>query len=182
MEDSKVTSPRVGIPLWAVCVLALSLLPVLNGCAQTAEAIKQAYERVKISMRDAGEKLVASPEETRAKYSCRRNQQQLVLEKVEVLPETIYHGEEINQRIRYAFCPATPSGTVRGKIVRKVLYRGEVAFEDISDQEFKPGTWVVDAFITIPKEAQAGVYALEAVVTWGGETKRESSSFIVKAN
>jgi hypothetical protein len=61
-----------------------------------------------------------------------------------------------------------------------VLFKGNEMFRDTTVYEFKPGTWTVDVFIGIPKEATGGVYALNIALQYGNETLKESNSFTVK--
>ena len=106
----------------------------------------------------------------------------LRLEETWVLPEAVTPGNEVTHRIRYAFCPAIPSGTFKGSIIRTVLFKGKKLFHTSTDYEFKPGTWIVDAFIGIPKEVKSGAYALEVVLKYADQTTKETKSFIVKGN
>ncbi len=167
--------------LYLYIMLVISAL-ILGGCKATTTKIQELQQKFVRSMRKPGEKMVASPENTSKKYSCSPYKQTiLVLEKAETIPSKVFPGEEINQRIRYALCPYTPSGTVRGEIIRTVLFKGETAFQDVTNYEFKPGTWTVDVFIEIPYDAQSGIYALEVVLTYSQKTTRESNTFIVKS-
>jgi hypothetical protein len=61
-----------------------------------------------------------------------------------------------------------------------VLFKGREVFQDTTNYEFKPGTWTVDVFIGIPKEAGGGVYALAVALQYGNETLKERNSFVVK--
>jgi hypothetical protein len=133
-------------------------------------------------MRDPGENMARSPESTAEMYSCKPyTRNKLILEHAEVIPKRVSAGDEVNQRVRYAFCPYVPAGTVDGKIVRTVYFKGVSLFQDVSNYEFKPGTWTVDAFIIIPSDAQSGVYAIEVVLRYGGEVIRRSDTFTVSS-
>src|SRR2546427_6077514 len=77
--------------MWDGTVLVVLSL-VLVGCSSIA------------SMRKPGEKMVRTPEETKEKYACAPYRKTLLqLEDVQVLPEMVMPGKEINHRIRYAF-------------------------------------------------------------------------------
>ena len=65
-------------------------------------------------------------------------------------------GEEVNHRIRYAFCPQNPSGVMHARLVRRVFYHGRELFRDVTNQPFCAGTWNVDAFIRVPRHALPG--------------------------
>ena len=54
-------------------------------------------------------------------------------------------------------------------------------FRDTTNYEFKPGTWTVDVFIGIPKEAVSGVYALDVALRYENQTLKKSNSFMVKS-
>jgi hypothetical protein len=167
-------------------VVRVVVLLALSGCAamehmNPIDDLKVASQGVMASMRKQGEKMVRTPEQTREKYACAPYSKTMFqLEEVEVLPGVVTPGKEINQRIRYAYCPLTPSGTLKGKIIRAVLFKGEEVYHDTTDHEFKPGTWTVDVFIGIPREAASGVYALDLTLRYAGQTLKESNSFVVK--
>jgi len=151
-------------------LIALSL--TLSGCA--------ASQRLIVSMRQPGEKMMRTPEKTQEKYACAPYRKTMLhLEDVQVLPEVVTPGKEINHRMRYAFCPFTPSGLLQGRITRTVLFKGKPMFRDTTDYAFKPGTWTVDVFIGIPQEAESGVYALDVTLRYEKHTLKESRSFIV---
>ncbi|MGQ0793228.1 MAG: hypothetical protein ACT4NX_03975 [Deltaproteobacteria bacterium] len=164
----------------AACILTLIAL-ILAGCSQTTTAIKDIQQKALISIRKPGEKMSSSPEDTAKRYACAFGRQnRLIVEEVDAVPDRISAGDEINQRIRYAFCPAKPSGTERGRITRSILYRGQTVFEDTGVYEFKPGTWTVDAFIEVPTQAKSGVYAVEVSISYSQDNIRRSNSFVVK--
>jgi len=133
------------------------------------------------SMRKSGEQLAASPDDTAKAHSCESGKENaLFLELSEVLPERVSPGSEINHRLQVAFCPYAPSGTVKGAIVRRILHKGQATFADSAQHEFKPGTWTIDAFITIPKNAPGGIYALEVLVNYQGKSLKQTHNFVVK--
>jgi hypothetical protein len=154
---------------------------VLSGCVTTVDKIQDIQQRAMMSMRKPGEKMVAPPEDASRRYSCSTYMKdKLVIEEIDVIPDRINAGDEINQRIRYGLCPNPPSGTMNGKIVRTVLFNGETQFEDITYYAFKPGTWTIDAFIQVPRDVDEGMYDVEVVVTYGSKTVRSVESFLVK--
>jgi hypothetical protein len=152
----------------------------LCGCSATAN-LEVMWQRVLTSMRKQGEIMVRTPEKTHDKYSCEPYQKIVFqLEEIEILPTVISAGSELNQRIRYAFCPYTPSGTLKGSIVRTVLFKGAQISHDNADYEFKPGTWRIDVFIGIPEDAENGSYAIDTILRYGSETIKKTHSFVVK--
>ncbi len=168
----------------ALFLLLVAVSLMLSGCAvveQPMDSLKAVSQGIIASMRKQGDKMVRTPDKTKEKYACspyRKNM--LKLEEVQVLPGIVTPGKEINQRIQYAFCPFAPSETLQGSIARTVLFKGNEVFRDTTAYEFKPGTWTVDVFIGIPKEAKSGVYAINIALQYGNETLKESNSFIVK--
>jgi hypothetical protein len=147
--------------------IAISLLAVM-GCSAT--------------LRKPGETMVSTPEKTRETLSCASQKNVLLqLEDVVVLPEVVSPGKEINQRTRYALCPVAPSATLRGQIVRTVLFKGKVMVRDTTDYEFKPGTWVIDVKIGIPKDAASGAYTMDIKLHYHRKVIRETKSFMVRS-
>ena len=165
-------------------LLLIAVFLILSGCAvveQPMESIRTVSQNIIVSTRKQGDKMVRTPEKTKEKYACvPYKKRMLKLEEVQILPDTVTPGKEINQRIQYAFCPFVPSETLKGSITRSVLFKGNEMFRDTTAYEFKPGTWTVDVFIGIPKEATGGVYALNIALQYGNETLKESNSFTVK--
>jgi hypothetical protein len=154
---------------------------LLSGCVTTVDKIQDIQQRAMMSMRKPGEKMVAPPGEAPRRYSCSPYMKdRLIIEEIDVIPVRINAGDEINQRIRYGLCPNFPSGTLSGKIIRTVLFNGEMQFEDITYYEFKPGTWTIDAFIEVPGDVEEGMYEVEVVITYGSKTVRSMDSFLVK--
>ena len=168
----------------ALFILLVAASLMLSSCAvveQPMDSIRTVSQNIIASTRKQGDKMVRTPEKTKEKYACvPYNKRMLKLEEVQVLPDVVTPGKEINQRIQYAFCPFVPSEILKGSITRAVLFKGNEIFRDTTVYEFKPGTWTVDVFIGIPKEAQSGVYALNIALQYGNETLKESNSFIVK--
>lgn len=168
-----------GLLKW-VFMLAGSAL-ILGACASAGDMMQELEQKVVKSTRKSGERLAASPDDTVKAHSCEPGKENaLFLELSEVLPERVKPGSEINHRLQVAFCPNTPSGTVKGTIVRRVMHKGQVTFTDSAQHEFKPGTWTIDAFITIPGNAPGGVYALDVLVSYPGKSLRQTHNFVVK--
>ncbi len=187
MEDQEVKREITGIKLILLCILISSFSIISFGCAavvermdRTAYKIKDIQEKFVRSIREPGEKMITSPEKTSGNYSCPPGRTTFILEQAEVIPSTISRGDEINQRIRYAMCSYTPSATLRGKITRSVSHNGVKMFQDVTDYEFKPGTWTVDAFIQVPDDAKSGVYLLESVLHNSQKTIKRTNEFVVK--
>jgi hypothetical protein len=160
--------------------MLVALLLLFAGCASTAP-VQRMYQTLAASMRKPGEKMVRTLEETQKEYSCAAYRKPVFkLEEVQVLPEIVTRGKEINQRLRYAFCPSTPAETLRGNVRRTVHSNGKVIFSDTASYEFKPGTWIIDAFIGVPEQARNGVYGADVVLQWKNQRLKGSGSFVVR--
>lgn len=186
MEDQEVKKDRKGIRLVLLSIVFGSAL-ISGGCTatinrmdRTANKIKDIQQKFFRSIREPGERMVVSPEKTTENYSCASGRTTFILEQVEVIPNTVSLGDEINQRIRYSMCSYTPSATLRGKITRSVSHNGVKMFQDVTDYEFKPGTWTVDAFIQVPDDAKSGVYLLESVLHNSQNTIKRTNEFVVR--
>jgi hypothetical protein len=128
-----------------------------------------------------GEKIVQSPEKTQEQYSCASHRRSVLqLEEVQLLPEEVLSGKEINQRIRYALCTFPRPEILRSIITRTIYFNRQEIFHDVTHHEFKPGTWIVDVFIGIPKEAYSGKYTFETLVKYKKTTIKDYKSFTVR--
>jgi hypothetical protein len=159
-----------------LCRVLIVLSLTLTGCA----AMEQIKPNDNMKAVSPGEKMIRTPEKTQEKYACASYRKAVLhLEDVQVLPEVVTPGKEINHRMRYVLCPFTPSGLLQGRITRTVLFKGKQLFRDTTNYTLKPGTWMVDVLIGIPPEAESGVYALDVTLRYDKHTLRESRSFIV---
>ncbi len=149
-----------------ILTLVLFISPFIISCAQlntVGDQIQLFYWDIQKNMRKPGEKLITHPNQVWEKYHCGKKDLPLFLvETNEILPPKLHAGKELNHHFVYVMCPAEPSQVIRGRLTRSIYYKGHVIFKDETDNfEFKPGEWCVDAFITIPPEAEPGVYSLE---------------------
>lgn len=159
-----------------------------SGCSFTKDVYqkgtagsKDLYQGVVRSWRSVGEKIVASPEETEKKQFCSQYEENvLLLEDAETIPERVSPGEKINNRIRYAFCPYQSAKFMRCSIIKTISYENKRVFQDIKDHKFRPGTWTIDAYFPVPEEADAGRYTLGIDIDCGRKHIKGSSSFVVK--
>ena len=187
MEDQEVKNDLKGIRvvLLFFIIFASSLIcggcaATINGMDRTATKIKELQQKFVRSIREPGEKMVVYSQKTSENYSCHPRRTTFILEQAEVIPNTVSSGEEINQRIRYAMCPYTPSATLQGEIIRTVLHNGVMMFKDVTDYEFKPGTWTVDVFLQVPDDVKSGIYLLEVVLKYSQKTIRRTNEFVVR--
>jgi hypothetical protein len=58
-------------------------------------------------------------------------------------------------------CPKDSTEVVTGMLHTRILYKGKAIQTESIRRELQPGRWVVDTFITLPKTAKPGVYALQ---------------------
>ena len=159
-------------------VSLFSCLQFVAGCALSARELRD--EILKRTRTQAGEKMVASPDQTARQYPCTPQLGfTLAVEEVEAVPETARPGEEVNHHLRYALCNPDPSRTIAGRIVRILLFRGAPLSRDITPYEFKPGTWEIDVFIRVPLDADSGVYGIQTVLEAGPKTIQRVCSFAV---
>jgi len=90
-------------------LVAVSLL--LSGCMDSLKAVSQG---IIASAREPGDKMVRTLEKTKEKYACALySKRMLKLEEVQVLPETVTHGKEINQHIQLGFLKPPFWGHIR---------------------------------------------------------------------
>jgi hypothetical protein len=117
---------------------------------------------IKLGLRDPGETNKSMPDAVASEYHCEKRQLPFFeLESVELLPERVKRGKEINHRIVYVMCPEHPTEVVKGRLDTRILHRGKAIFSEMIEHELKPGRWIVDTFIPLPELAEPGVYALQ---------------------
>ena len=152
----------------ALCILA-------SGCANLIDSTR-------MNLRQPGERLRDLPDSVAEQYACsERALPHVEIESNELLPKRLRPGGELNHRLIYALCPKSPTDVVRGRLQTLIRHRGEAfVIEEIDDYELKPGRWVIDAFIELPKDAESGVYALEVVFLSKGLKFEKSVTFAVQ--
>ena len=74
-----------------------------------------------------------------------------------------------------------PTAVVTGSLVTRIRFRGDpIVRERTEAYEIKPGRWVVDAEVTLPSAAEAGVYAYEIEFSGGDLHFSKSLTFVVR--
>lgn len=132
-------------------VLGLALLLLGSGCAA-----------ITLRLREPGESNRTMPDAVATEYDCaKRALPFFELERVELLPQRVKRGKEINHRIVYVMCPQRPTEVVHGTLDTRILFRGKSIFSEAIEHELKPGRWVVDTFIPLSEQVEPGVYALQ---------------------
>ena len=138
-----------------VALLVASAL-LASGCAGLRWSLQK-------SLRSPGERLESFPEAVWEEYDCGSQKRPFfVIEKNELVPPRVRAGGEFNHRMVYAMCPEEPTGVVAGRLLTRIRFRGEpIVRETTETYEIKPGRWVVDSSVTLPRDAHPGVYAYE---------------------
>ncbi|MGI9533730.1 MAG: hypothetical protein ACR2NW_02165 [Thermodesulfobacteriota bacterium] len=170
-------------------LLITFLILTLFSCATTKEVIDITTDTIGglddkfvRSIRKPGEKQVETEEKTSLIYGCNnRKEGEIFIEKIEIVPNRLKRGEEINQRLRYAACPGFNNKSLNGTVKRVIRHNGKTVFEDFTKYDFKPGTWNIDVFILVPRESSVGRYEFINVINYGTRSVTKINSFTVKA-
>ncbi|MDJ0865173.1 MAG: hypothetical protein QNK03_03625 [Myxococcota bacterium] len=154
---------------------------VLLACAVLAPGCTT-FGGLQRSWRDPGEQLEAFPEKVWEQYDC--GEQELPffkIEKSQLVPKRLQAGEDFNHRWVYALCPDRPTAVIAGTLDTTILFRGEPIVRQLDESfEFKPGRWTVDAFVTIPEQAEPGIYSLVLAFAGTGMDFTERFTFAVE--
>jgi hypothetical protein len=134
----------------------LAALTLCTGCGAARWSVVKQF-------RSPGEKLDAFPEQVWDEYDCESQQRPFfVVEQNELTPQKVAAGGNFGHRWVYVMCPTVPTGVVEGKLATRIHFRGQPIVQQVDSHfEIKPGRWTVDAFVHLPDEAEAGVYAYE---------------------
>lgn len=170
-DPQGMTPPLQRTPRAALVALVL----VAFGCANVAGNVRKSF-------REPGEHFEAFPEEVWKKYECEgRKLPFFKIERLELVPRKLHAGDEFNHRFVYALCPEHSSEVLTGTLHTRILFRGRaVVSERDPAYEFKPGRWIVDAFVTVPERAEAGIYSMELAFESPMLAFEESRTFLVE--
>jgi len=169
-------------------LMLIALTAVLGACARVGfdpvDKIQDFFWNMEKNTRKPGEQLLETPGKIATQYGCARKTQPFAtIEEHELLPPRVHPGEELNHRFVYVMCPTRDASVVRGELSRRIYYKGKVVFKDVSKGfEVKPGKWSVDAFITVPSQAEPGVYSLELSFESKLLTLQKSHDLVVVRN
>ncbi len=153
------------------CLLVLVCVGALGGCTA-----------LRVAMRDVGEHNRTMPADVAREYHCdKRGLPFFEIEESQLLPVRAKPGSQLSHRVVYVMCPRRPTEVVTGTLDTRILFKGEIIFNEVIDQELKPGRWVMDTFIPLPPSAKPGVYALQVDFRSEQGNLHERSDFIVKA-
>jgi hypothetical protein len=134
------------------------------------------------SFREPGETLRTFPERVWDEYDCDSQKRPFfVIEENELVPPRVRTGGEFNHRLVYAMCPIRSTEVISGRLFTRIRFKGDpIVRETVERYEIKPGRWVVDAFVTLPDDAEAGVYAFELQFESPGLAFEKSLTFAVR--
>jgi hypothetical protein len=115
------------------------------------------------SFREPGERLTDFPEAVWEEYDCQtQNRPFFIIETNELVPTRVEVGGEFNHRMVYVMCPVRPTGVVSGRLRTRIRFRGAPIVQETTEAyEIKPGRWIVDAEVSLPGDAEPGIYAYE---------------------
>ena len=90
-------------------------------------------------------------------------------------------GGSILYRFPYTACVPAQPGYILGRF-RTAISIGEKTVSSRSDDTFpvETGKWIVDTDIAVPKDAEPGVYSLEATLAAKGATIQDRLNFTVQ--
>ena len=164
MGNSKTLTPTVR------SIAAVIAVAALLGCV-----------RMQLKLREPGEYNRGFPDEVADEYHCgKRPLPFFEIEEDELLPERVSPGTEFNHRLQYVLCPKGDTQVVSGTLYTRILYKGKPILSESIARDLQPGRWVVDAFITLPKDAKPGVYALQSEFKSKSGSFDSSSTFLVE--
>jgi hypothetical protein len=83
----------------------------------------------------------------------------LVIKRQDFSNSVLQANQEFKHRFSYAVCTSDSSKPIKGKLIRKILFKDKIIYQSVSkDVEIKSGEWENVAFITIPPGAKYGYY------------------------
>ena len=153
--------------------LLLALLA--TGCASLPGVVLR-------TLRRPGERIASFPEVVWQEHGCdEKPRPHFALETNELVPAQVKAGSRFNHRMVYAMCPKRPTEVITGRLFTRIRFRGDpIVRERTEAYEIKPGRWVVDAEVTLPAGAEAGVYAYEIEFESEALDFEESLTFVVE--
>jgi hypothetical protein len=131
-------------------------------CLALSLAVAPGCSFLRLQLREPGHRNRTFPEAVAKEYHCdKRPLPFFEFEENELLPRKVSPGKEFNQRLVYVMCPHKPTAVVPGKLRTRVLFEGETILEETVQEKLRPGRWVLDSFITLPENADPGLYAMD---------------------
>ena len=163
--------------------LASLVIPcfILAACGEVPSAPPQ-VESPPPEVPKPGRKLAMIPEQAWESENCEsRPLPHLRLERSEVTVSTVSRGDSILYRFPFIACVPAQPGYILGRFRTTVSFAGK-ALNTRSDDTFpvETGKWIVDTDIAVPKDAEPGVYTLEATLAAKGITIQDRLNFTVQ--
>ena len=158
-----------------VAALCAALL-LATGCASARWSMQKAF-------RQPGEHLADFPEAIWEEYDCQSQKRPFfIIETNELVPPRVKVGGDFNHRMVYVMCPPRPTGVVSGRLRTRIRFRGDpIVRETTEAYEIKPGRWILDAEVTLPEDAQPGIYAYEMDFKGAALRFEKRLTFVVRA-
>ncbi len=166
----------------ALRLLLLTCALALGSCASLKSDSSPDTSARPIPSPLRGEFMVLSPAHLQRQDTCDSlpPRERVRIDDMQVVPERIRAGEEVNQVVSYTFCEPSEAVTVPGRISRVVTFQGREVFRDATSQiDFKPGVWAIGAIIGIPKSAKSGTYTMSTAIAYQGKKVEKSKTFYV---
>jgi hypothetical protein len=154
---------------------------IVAACSELPSAAKQ-VESPPPEVPKPGKKLAMAPERAWESENCEsRPLPYLRLEQSELTAPTVTRGNSIIYRFPYTACVPAQPGYILGRFRTTISLAGK-ALSTRSDDTFpvETGKWIVDTDIAVPKDAEPGVYSLEATLAAKGVTIQDRLNFIVQ--
>ncbi|MEE8556776.1 MAG: hypothetical protein V3T14_02705 [Myxococcota bacterium] len=157
-------------------VAGLLILALASGCAAVTSRVSRA-------LRSPGERIETFPEQVWSEYRCsQRKLPFFKIEELELYPQKLTPGERFNHRFIYSLCPVKPTAVITGRLETSILFKGKAIVREANDSyDLKPGRWVVDTFVTLPAEANPGLYGLQLKFKGQNVKFQRTLSFTVSA-
>lgn len=159
------------------CVICL----VLASCGAVPIGRNEA-ESLSHEIPKPGRKLLMIPDRVWENETCDvRPLPYLRLERTEITAATVGPGNSLIYRFPYTACVPAQPGYILGRF-RTTVSLGDKELSTRTDDTFpvETGRWTVDTEITVPKDAQPGVYSLEATLTLKGMMIQDRLNFTVQ--
>jgi hypothetical protein len=159
----------------AVALLLALALALATGCAGVRWWVQKA-------VRDPGESLADFPEVVWEQYDCGSQRRPFfIIESNELVPPRVRSGGEFNHRLVYVMCPVNPTEVIAGQLATRIRFKGAPILVDTQPGwEVKPGRWIIDATVSLPADAEPGVYAYELEFDSAPVTFEKSLTFVVR--
>jgi len=116
---------------------------------------------IQTKLREPGSRLMDFPEAVASEYECAKRRLPFVkVEESELSPKRLRPGAQLSHHFVYVMCPSIASEVINGTLHTEIRVKGKAVYRDSVKQELQPGRWRVDTFITLPEQAELGMYAL----------------------